>query len=205
VHLAIYDAENAENAVDFLKAVKAVFPFRITHIVTDRGSCFTADAFEKACCDMTIDRRRMKAYSPQTNGMVEHFNGRVAAAVLQVCVASHEDLEILLKGLCFAYNQRKQRVLAGLSSAEHIASWLKKTSRISQCGSCETGPPRFYETSRSNHRICKGRLTTCQSYSRSPLVPWPAEARTQASSGNVLMMSRASPAHITSGRQEWNQ
>ncbi|GAC89146.1 transposase [Gluconobacter thailandicus NBRC 3257] len=123
VHLSIHDAENA---VDFLKAVKAAFPFRITHILTDRGSCFTADAFEKACCDMTIDRRRTKAYSSQTNGMVERFNGRVATEALQVCVASHEDLEILLKGFCFAYNHRKQRALAGLFPVEHIASWLKK-------------------------------------------------------------------------------
>jgi len=129
VHLAIYDAENAENAVDFLRAVTAAFPFRITHILTDRGSCFTADAFEKACRDMTIDRRRTKAYSPQTNSMEERFNGRVATEVLQVCVANHEDLEILFKGFCFAYNHRKQRVLAGLSPAEHIASWLKKHPR----------------------------------------------------------------------------
>lgn len=77
---------------------------------------------------MTIDRRRAKAYSPQSNGMVERFNGRVATDVLQVCVASHKDLEILLKGFCFAYNHRKQRGLAGLSPAEHIASWLKKHS-----------------------------------------------------------------------------
>ena len=50
VHLAVYDAENADNAVDFFKAA---FPFRITHILTDRGSYFTAEAFEKACHDMT--------------------------------------------------------------------------------------------------------------------------------------------------------
>jgi len=126
VHLAVYDAENADNAVDFLQAVKAAFPFRITHILTDRGSCFTADAFEKACHDMGIDRRRTKAYSPQTNGMVERFNGRVATEVLPVCVSSHKDLEILLTGFCFAYNHRPQRVLGGITPAQCIMSWLEK-------------------------------------------------------------------------------
>ncbi|ASC06421.1 Protein kinase C [Acetobacter pasteurianus subsp. pasteurianus] len=126
VHLAVYDAENADNSVDFLNAVKSAFPFRITHILTDRGSCFTADAFEKACHDMGIDRRRTKAYSPQTNGMVERFNGRVATEVLQVCVSNHEDLEILLRGFCFAYNHRPQRVLGGIAPAQCIISWLEK-------------------------------------------------------------------------------
>ncbi len=37
VHLAVYDAENSDNAVNFLKAVKSAFPFRITHILTDRA------------------------------------------------------------------------------------------------------------------------------------------------------------------------
>ena len=70
VHLAIYDAETAANAVDFLKAVKAAFPFRVTHILTDRGSCFAAEDFERACKEIAADRRRTRAYSPQTNGMV---------------------------------------------------------------------------------------------------------------------------------------
>nr|WP_237915047.1 DDE-type integrase/transposase/recombinase [Acetobacter senegalensis] len=128
VHLAVYDAENANNSVDFLKAVKTAFPFRITHILTDRGSCFTADAFEKACQDMGIDRRRTKAYSPQTNGMVERFNGRVTTEMLPVCVSSHKDLEILLRGFCRAYNHRPQRVLGGISPAKRISSWLEKHS-----------------------------------------------------------------------------
>lgn len=57
------------------------------------------------------------------------FNGRVAREVLQVCVACHEDLEILLTDFCLAYNHRKQRVLAGLSPTEHITSWLRKHPR----------------------------------------------------------------------------
>lgn len=128
VHLAVYDAENAANAVDFLKAAKAAFPFRITHILTDRGSCFTADAFEKAC--QGVDRRRTRAYSPQTNGMVERFNGRVATEVLPINVAHHADLEALLHGFNHAYNQRRQRVLNGHSPAAKVAERLRQRPRL---------------------------------------------------------------------------
>ena len=60
------------------------FLFRNTHILTDRSSCFTADALEKACHDIRDERRSTKAYSPQTSGMAELFNGRVTTEVLQV-------------------------------------------------------------------------------------------------------------------------
>jgi len=130
VHLAVYDAENAANAVNFLAAAKAAFPFRVTHVLTDRGSCFTAEAFEKACLDQGIDRRRTRAYSPQTNGMVERFNGRVATEVLPINVAHHADLEALLHGFNQAYNQRRQRVLGGLSPTAKVAERLKRRPRL---------------------------------------------------------------------------
>ncbi len=44
VHLDVYDAENA---ITFLRAARKAFPFRITHVLTDRGSCFTAGHLEK--------------------------------------------------------------------------------------------------------------------------------------------------------------
>ncbi|MBB3957102.1 hypothetical protein GGR38_004076 [Novosphingobium sediminicola] len=49
VHLDVCDAENAANAISFIKAARKAFPFRITHVLTDRGSCFTDDDFERNC------------------------------------------------------------------------------------------------------------------------------------------------------------
>jgi transposase InsO family protein len=115
VHLAVYDAENAANAIAFLKEARKGFPFRITHVLTDRGSCFTADDFELACTQIKVSHRMTKPYTPQTNGMVERFNGRIASEVLGINVGGHADLEILLAGFNRAYNQRRQRVLEGLS------------------------------------------------------------------------------------------
>ena len=130
VFLAVYDAENATNAVDFLRKAKRAFPFRITHILTDRGSCFTADAFEKACAELKVPHRQTKAYTPQTNGMVERFNGRIASDVLGINVAGHADLEILLTSFNRAYNQRRQRVLHGLTPIDKVAERLKLDGRL---------------------------------------------------------------------------
>jgi transposase InsO family protein len=130
VHLAVYDAENAANAVAFLAETRKAFPFRITHILTDRGSCFTADDFERACAELKASRRMTRPYTPQTNGMVERFNGRVASEVLGITVASHVDLEILLVGFNNAYNRRRQRVLSGLSPVDKVKQHLELNARL---------------------------------------------------------------------------
>ncbi|WP_448785226.1 IS481 family transposase [Brucella intermedia] len=130
VHLAVYDAENAANAVAFLSQTRKAFPFRITHVLTDRGSCFTADAFEEVCAKLKVIRRTTKPYTPQTNGMVERFNGRVAREVLGINVADHLDLETLLVGFNHAYNRRRQRVLSGMSPVDKVKQHIEKNARL---------------------------------------------------------------------------
>jgi transposase InsO family protein len=119
VHLAVKDDETEASARAFLEEVLTAFPFRVTHVLTDRGSCFTAEGFEKLCRGLGIEHRKTRPYTPQTNGMVERFNGRVQREVLGITVASHPDLERLLKGFNRAYNARRQRVLDG-SSPEQV-------------------------------------------------------------------------------------
>jgi len=113
VHLEVYEAENATNAVAFLKTAGKAFPFRITHELTDRDSCFTPDDFERACAKIKVSHRTTRPDTPKANGMVERFNGGVANEVLDINVASHADLEILLTGFKRACNRRRQRVLQG--------------------------------------------------------------------------------------------
>ena len=107
VHLAVKDDETEASAGTFLKEALAAFPFRVTHILTDRGSCFTADGFEKLCRELGIEHRKTRPYTPRTNGMAERFNGRVQREVLGITVASHRDLEQLLVGFNSAYNARR--------------------------------------------------------------------------------------------------
>src|SRR3954464_8037302 len=118
-HLAVEDGETEAAAKAFLGEAVAAFPFRVTRLLTDRGSCFTAEGFEKRCRDLGIEHRKTKPYPPRTNGMVERFNGRVQREVLGITVAGHRDLERLLAGFNSAYNARRQRVLGG-SSPEAI-------------------------------------------------------------------------------------
>src|SRR5215207_7488512 len=115
VHLAVKDDETERSAVAFLKEALTAFPFQVTHVLTDRGSCFTADGFERACEALSVAHRKTWPYTSRTNGMVERFNGRIQREVLGITVASHRDLETLLHGFSRAYNARRQRVLKGRS------------------------------------------------------------------------------------------
>ncbi len=67
-------------------------------MLTDRGSCFVADAFEAACRRLKVEHRTTRPYTPRTNGMVERFTGRVQREVLGITIHSHRDLETLLHG-----------------------------------------------------------------------------------------------------------
>src|ERR671916_852036 len=85
VHLAVKDDETEKSAIPFLREAAAAFPFRLTHVLTDNGSCFTP-AFAKACHELGAEYRHTRPYSPHTNAMVERFNGRVGGEVLGITI-----------------------------------------------------------------------------------------------------------------------
>src|SRR5215211_1892550 len=129
VHLAVKDDETERSAIAFLREAAAAFPFRLTHVLTDNGSCFTA-AFAKVCAELGAEYRHTRPYSPQTNGMVERFNGRVGREVLGITIWSHQQLEQLLRGFNAAYNGRRQRVLDGKTPDQVVAERLKKRRKL---------------------------------------------------------------------------
>jgi transposase InsO family protein len=132
VHLAVKDDETAASAVAFLDEARAALPFRITHVLTDRGSCFTADGFEHACEQYGVEHRKTRPYTPKTNGMVERFNGRVQREVLGITLYSHQDLETVLSGFNRAYNGRRQRVLKGRSPDRVLRERLKAKPELAK-------------------------------------------------------------------------
>src|SRR4051812_16896191 len=91
VHLAVKDDETERSAVAFLTEAIRAFPFQVTHVLTDRGSCFTADGFEAACQTLGVEHRKTRPYTPRTNGMVERFKGRVPREVWGIAVARPQD------------------------------------------------------------------------------------------------------------------
>ena len=134
VHLAVKDEETEANARAFLGEALAAFPFRVTHVLTDRGSCFTAEGFERACRKLGVEHRKTRPYTPRTNGMAERFNGRVQREVLGITVAGHRDLERLLAGFNSAYNARRQRVLDGRSPEEVVRERLARDEGLANPG-----------------------------------------------------------------------
>src|SRR6195952_1809229 len=111
VHLAVKDDETEKAAIAFLREAAAAFPFRLTQVLTDNGSCFTP-AFAKACMSLGATYRHTRPRIPQTNGMVERFNGRISSEVLGINIYFHRALEQVLRGFNVAHNARRQRVLA---------------------------------------------------------------------------------------------
>jgi transposase InsO family protein len=124
VHLAVKDDETEQTAITFLREAAAAFPFRLTHVLTDNGACFTP-AFAKACAELGAQYRHTRPRTPQTNGMVERFNGRVGSEVLAITLYSHRQLEQLLRGFNAAYNARRQRVREGKTPDQVVAERLK--------------------------------------------------------------------------------
>jgi transposase InsO family protein len=123
VHLAVKDDETEKSAIAFLREAARAFPFRLTHVLTDNGSCFTP-AFATACAALGAQYRHTRPYTPQTNGLVERFNGRVGSEVLSITIYSHQNLERLLRGFNAAYNARRQRVLNGRTPDQVVAERL---------------------------------------------------------------------------------
>jgi transposase InsO family protein len=129
VHLAVKDDETTKSATASLREAAAAFPFRLTRVLTDNGSCFTP-AFAKACAELGAEYRHTRPYSPQTNGMAERFNGRVGSEVLGITIWSHQDLEQVLRGFNAAYNARRQRVLGGKTPDQVVAERLKARRKL---------------------------------------------------------------------------
>jgi transposase InsO family protein len=140
VHLAVKEDETEKSAIAFLREAAAAFPFRLTHVLTDNGSCFTP-AFARACAELGAKYRHTKPYTPQTNGMVEPFNGRVSSEVLGITIYSHRDLEQLLRGFNAAYNARRQRVLDGKTPDQVVAERLKAKRKLASAKSCDRAGP----------------------------------------------------------------
>ena len=148
VHLAVKDDETERSAIAFLRETAAAFPFRLTHVLTDNGSCFTP-AFARACTALGAQYRHIRPRTPQTNGMVERFNGRIGSEVLGITLYSHRQLELLLRGFNAAYNARRQRVLDGRTPDQVVAERLAERPELAnatphgRAGPCDATKARL--------------------------------------------------------------
>ncbi len=98
VHIEIVNKRNALTIADCLEKFLKAFPYKVHTILTDNGSEFTdrfavfkigkpADRpsgkhpFDLICLQNNIKHILTRPFHPQTNGMVERFNRRIAEAI----------------------------------------------------------------------------------------------------------------------------
>ncbi len=139
VYLHIYADQTEQRSVDFLHRVQQAAPMKIQKVLTDNGSQFTdrftcrdkqpsgEHAFDRACAAQAIEHRLTPPRHPQTNGMVERFNGRIAELVKQTRFASAAELQNTLEQYLRAYNHHiPQRALQHQTPIQALKIWQQK-------------------------------------------------------------------------------
>lgn len=144
VYLEVRQHQSARDAKDFLQHVHERAPFRIKTLLTDNGKTFT-DRFvaggerqptgqhrvDRFCTRHGIDHRLIPPYRPQTNGMVERFNGRVSDVLKTHRFNSREDLEATLKRYCWLYNNHiNQKALNHQTPIGAMKQWQKDRPKL---------------------------------------------------------------------------
>ena len=139
VYLRTYGDQTDASASDFLRRLKQAAPMKISNVLTDNGSQFTdrftsktttpsgRHVFDRTCASLGIEHRLCPPRHPQTNGMVERFNGRIANLVKQTRFASAAELEATLQNYLSTYNHRiPQRSLNHQTPIQALQTWHKE-------------------------------------------------------------------------------
>ena len=122
----------------FLAALSKAAPFKLRTLLTDNGSEFTDRLFNKQkqasgdhefdrlCAALGIEHRLTKPRHPQTNGMVERFNGRISEVLATNRFRSGEDLSHTIERYVWLYNQHlPQRALGHQTPLQAMKQWQK--------------------------------------------------------------------------------
>ena len=151
VFIRIYNSKNAANARRFLRDLERACPMRIKTILTERaksaigprtmasGKEFTdrllglrkrsatgKHEFDLLCSDLGIEHRLAPPQHPQTNGMVERFNGRIEEVLQSHHFRSGEELETTLHRYVLLYNQQlPQSALGSKTPLQAMKDWHK--------------------------------------------------------------------------------
>lgn len=149
VHIEIVRQRDAHSIAACLERFLAAFPHRVHTILTDNGSEFTdrfavdmkdkpqgkpsgRHPFDRICQDRAIEHRLTKPFHPQTNGMVERFNRRLAEALRHHPGAgtnrgknhflSHDQRNAFLHQTVQNYNRTRLRCLEYQSPNDALAN-----------------------------------------------------------------------------------
>ncbi|MBJ6612138.1 MAG: transposase, partial [Candidatus Thiothrix moscowensis] len=88
-------------------------------------------AFDKACKGLEIEHRLIPVKHPQTNGMVERFNGRIAHLVKTTWFANAEEMKTTLEQYTKIYNHHIiQRNLGHSTPLQTMKEWYRKKPEL---------------------------------------------------------------------------
>ncbi len=139
VFIRVFKSKTAANARRFLRDLERACPIRIRTILTDNGKEFTdrlfglrkraatgQHEFDLLCVDLGIEHRLAPPQHPQTNGMVERFNGRIEEVLQSHHFRSGEELETTLHRYVVLYNQQlPQSALGSKTPLQAMKDWHK--------------------------------------------------------------------------------
>jgi hypothetical protein len=143
VFLHIYPNQSEACSVDFLNRLQKASPVKIEKLLTDNGSQFTdrftsktktpsgRHDFDRRCRALGIEHRLIPPRTPQMNGMVERFNGRISELVKQTRFASAAELASTLRDYLIVYNHHiPQKALDFKSPVDSMKMWQKKSPEL---------------------------------------------------------------------------
>lgn len=147
VYLEIHPRRDADTSAGFLKRFLAHFPHDVHTILTDNGAEFTDrfavdmknkpkdrpsgnHPFDRLCRYRRIEHRLTKPYHPQTNGLVERFNRRIAEAIgreekrgsARRTFICHADRDAFLHKLVHDYNRTRLKCLGYQAPIQALAN-----------------------------------------------------------------------------------
>jgi transposase-like protein len=139
VYMEILPDKSAASAQGFLERLVAVFPAKIHTLLTDNGKEFTDrycrsgereptgnHAFDQTCKQHSIEHRLIKPRHPQTNGMVERFNGRIAQILNTTRFISSQQLAETLKNYLHSCPSPSGWVASDAIMWQNVINWLKE-------------------------------------------------------------------------------
>ncbi len=141
VFIPIKANKTAASAKSFLAAWHRACPIKIGNLLTDNGKEFTDrlfgsrektasgdHEFDQLCQALGIEHRLTPPRRPQTNGMVERFNGRIAEVLATHRFNSAQDLETTLLRYAWLYNHHLPQ--QALGHVTPIEAMKKRYSRF---------------------------------------------------------------------------
>ena len=153
-YIEIIASRDAATVAQCLDRFLAAFPHKVHTLLTDNGAEFTDrfgaarwranprptgnHAFDRVCKRHKIDHRLTRPFHPQTNGMVERFNRRIAEAIRSQPAAgnagknkftSHDQRDAFLKTFVDTYNKTRLKCLDYKAPAETLANQTEHNTK----------------------------------------------------------------------------